>query len=58
MGGELVFNLWAIYDMGVGFVYALAGKAYSANGSDADKLDVLKSLAATDYITAKRYGVA
>jgi hypothetical protein len=58
MSGELVFNLWAIYDMKVGFVYALAGKAYSASGSAADKLAILKSLAASDYTTAKRYGVA
>ena len=57
MASELIFNLWAIYDSSSGFVYALSGKAYSATGSDTEKLNILRSLAATDYITAKRYKV-
>lgn len=55
MSGELIFNLWAIYDATSGFVYGLAGKAYCASGGDSDKLSVLKYLSATDYVTAKRY---
>lgn len=54
MNGELVFNLWAIYDMTVGLVYGLAGKAYCASGSDSDKLSILKYLSATDYVTDTR----
>lgn len=54
---ELVFNLWATIDGGLGYIYALAGKAYRISGTDQEKLGVLKSLAATDYTTAKRYRV-
>lgn len=54
---ELVVNLWAIYDASVGYVYALSGRAYAVEGTDEHKLAVLKSLARTDYVTAKRYQV-
>ena len=55
MSSELVVNLWAIYDSSTGFVYSVAGKVYNTFGSDKEKLLLLKSLSATDYITAKRY---
>ncbi len=55
MSSELVVNLWAIYDSSKGFVYSVAGKVYNTFGSDKEKLLLLKSLSATDYITAKRY---
>ena len=54
---ELIVNLWAFYDADAGVVYALSGKAYSTSGEDSLKLDILKSLARTDYVTAKRYDV-
>lgn len=57
MNSELAVNLWAIYDAGTGFVYSLAGRAYNISGSDSEKLAILKSLSATDYVSAKRYGV-
>lgn len=54
---ELVVNLWAICDASIGYVYALAGRAYAVEGADEQKLTVLRSLAHTDYVTAKRYKV-
>ena len=57
MNGELVVNLWAIYDCGTGFIYGLSGRAYCASGTEAEKLTLLRRLSATDYITAKRYEV-
>lgn len=54
---ELIANLWAIYDAESGYVYALSGKAYTVDGSDEEKLTILKSLARTDYKTAKRLQV-
>lgn len=57
MSRELAISLWAICDLGLGIIYALAGKVYSVEGTDAEKLAVLKSLSATDYVTAKRHHV-
>lgn len=57
MESELIFNLWAIYDSGAGVVYGLAGRAYAVTGTDREKLDFLKSISGTDYVTAKRYRV-
>ena len=54
---ELIVNLWAIYDADSGCVYGLSGKTYSVSGDDKFKLSVLKSLARTDHLTAKRYQV-
>jgi len=54
---ELIVNLWAIFDADSGLVYALSGKVYCVSGDDEFKLGVLKALARTDHITAKRYEV-
>lgn len=54
---ELIVNLWAAYDAESGLVYALSGRVYIASGDDESKLRVLKSLARTDHLTAKRYQV-
>jgi len=54
---ELVLNLWAIYDAGVGMIYGLAGRAYCLSGSDEQKLAMLRSLSSTDHVTAKRFRV-
>lgn len=53
MSQELIINLWAIYDSNIGLVYGLSGKVYNARGDDDKKLTLLKSLSATDYVTAK-----
>ena len=50
---ELVVNLWYVVEERQGLVYALAGKAYALYGSDEEKLELLRRLAATDYWTAK-----
>lgn len=54
---ELIINLWAIYDADSGLVYGLSGKVYNTSGDDRFKLDLLKSLANTDHLTAKRYQI-
>jgi hypothetical protein len=55
MHSELAINLWAYCDYSTKLVYALSGRAYAVEGTDEEKLSVLQRLAATDYITAKRY---
>lgn len=55
---ELVINLWYVVEERQGLVYALAGKAYALYGSDEEKLQLLRQLAATDYWTAKFVPVA
>ena len=57
MGQEMIVNLWAVYDAASGFVYGLAGRAYCVEGTDQEKLSILKRLSGTDYATAKRYEV-
>lgn len=54
---ELIINLWGVYDSESGFVYALSGKVYMSSGDDENKLRILKELARTDHITAKRFPV-
>lgn len=54
---ELIINLWAVYDAGTGLVYGLAGRAYSVEGTDQQKLTLLRALARTDHVTVKRYAL-
>jgi hypothetical protein len=49
---ELCCNLWAIFDSGTEVIYRLAGKSYALQGTDEDKLSVLRKLSAFDYQTA------
>lgn len=58
MRSELIVNLWAIYDASVKVIYCLSGKVYAASGADSEKLKILKMLARTDYLTAKRHPVS
>jgi len=51
---ELVFNLWAFADKDTGYVYSVSGRAYRLAGDEASKLATLKSLAFTDFNTARR----
>jgi hypothetical protein len=52
---DLALNLWAYIDESSCMVYALAGKVYALQGRDEDKVAVLRQLAATDHLTAKRH---
>ena len=51
---ELVINLWAIFDLTTGVIYNLLGRVYNVSGNDEEKLEFLRSVAATDYINAVR----
>ncbi len=48
---EICVNVWHFVDE-TGMVMTLAAKAYALRGTDDQKLSILKSLAATDYLTA------
>ena len=48
---EVVINLWA-YSGEDGTILRLAGKTYVMQGTDAEKLDLLRQLAATDFLSA------
>ena len=47
----MVINLWA-YSGEDGTILRLAGKTYVMQGTDAEKLDLLRQLAATDFLSA------
>lgn len=47
---EVVINLWA-YAGEDGTILRLAGKSYVMQGTDADKLTLLRQLAATDFLS-------
>jgi hypothetical protein len=51
---EIIVNLWYYVDEGCQFIFALAGRAYIAKGSDEEKKGLLKQLAETDYRLATR----
>lgn len=59
---EVVANLW-VYSDEEGYIARVAGKAYVLDGSDAEKLALLRQLAATDFLCAEwqavpeRFGV-
>jgi hypothetical protein len=54
---EFVVSLWAYLDVETECIYALSGRAYNISGSVDDKRTILKNLAASDYVSAKRYQV-
>lgn len=49
MNPEIILNLWYYVDEDQQFIFALAGRAYMASGTDEEKTALLKQLAATDY---------
>jgi hypothetical protein len=49
---EVVANLW-VYSDEAGYVGRLAGKAYVLDGTEREKLDLLRQLAATDFLSAE-----
>ncbi|HIJ96519.1 MAG TPA: hypothetical protein HPP94_12425 [Desulfuromonadales bacterium] len=46
---EIILNLWYYVDEDQQFIFALAGRAYMASGTDEEKTALLRQLAATDY---------
>ena len=49
---EVVANLWVYADED-GLIARLAGKAYVLDGTDREKLDLLRQLAASDFLSAE-----
>lgn len=49
---EIVANLW-VYADEAGYVSRVAGKVYVLDGSDREKLDLLRRLSATDFLSAE-----
>ena len=49
---EVVLNLWAYADK-AGYVMRIAGKVYVMQGSDEQKLRLLKMLSGTDFLAAR-----
>lgn len=49
---EVVANIW-VYTDEAGCVGRIAGKAYVLDGSDREKLELLRRLAATDFLCAE-----
>ena len=54
---EVVFNLWWFHEEESGTVTRLAGRAYALGGTDAERVKVLQSLAATDFHIARRFEI-
>ena len=53
---ELVLNLWAYSDE-YGAIVRIAGKGYVMDGKDSDKLNLLRQLSCTDFLSAKWFPV-
>lgn len=49
---EVVANLW-VYADEAGYIGRVAGKAYVLDGTDREKLDLLRKLAATDFLCSE-----
>jgi hypothetical protein len=49
---EVVANLW-VYADEAGYIARVAGKAYVLDGTDREKLDLLRRLATTDFLCAE-----
>jgi hypothetical protein len=46
---EIILNLWYFVDEDQQFIFSLSGRAYIANGTDDEKISLLKQLACTDF---------
>jgi hypothetical protein len=51
---ELVTNIWIFIDLETELAYNWSGRVYSINGTDEEKLMILKKLSSTDYLTVPR----
>ncbi|GAB4093061.1 glycoside hydrolase family protein [Flaviaesturariibacter terrae] len=51
---ELCFNLWFLVDIATGLAYGWCGRVYALTGNEEAKLELLRQLAETDYVTATR----
>lgn len=49
---EVVLNLWAFVDEG-GYIQRIAGKFYVLEGSDQQKLAILRQLSGSDFLSAQ-----
>jgi hypothetical protein len=55
-GVEVIFNLWYVYD-DLGLIYSLRARAYVGQGTDEEKLELLRGFARTDYLIAQSFPV-
>ncbi len=51
---ELVTNIWIFIDLETEFAYNWSGRVYSIKGTDEEKLQILKKLSSTDFLTTPR----
>ncbi|MGV9791922.1 hypothetical protein [Gordonia sp. NPDC003422] len=56
-GPEVCFNLWAFADENTGVILRISGKAYVLDGSDEEKTALLRTLSASDFMSAPHRGV-
>jgi hypothetical protein len=49
---EVIVNLWYYVDENKEFIFSLAGRGYIADGTDEEKIELLKKLSTTDYPNA------
>jgi len=54
---ELCLNLWAYADTR-GYIVRIAGRAYALEGDEPAKREILRTLAATDFLQAQWLGVS
>jgi hypothetical protein len=54
---EVILNLWYVMNKRSAVIYRLLARAYAVEGTDEQKMQVLESLAATDYLVAHEFGV-
>ena len=53
---EIILNLWFVQDE-EDIIYSLRARAYVGQGSDEEKLDLLKTFASVDYLVAQAFSV-
>jgi hypothetical protein len=53
---EIILNLWYVRDK-EGVIYSLRVKAYVGEGSDQEKLELLRRRAMLDYLVAESFGI-
>jgi hypothetical protein len=54
---EICLNLWWFFDVKAKLAYRLAGRVYALSGTDDEKLQLLQSLAATDFHIARNFAI-
>lgn len=51
---ELVVHIWIYIDLMTEFAYNWSGRVYCIEGTDDEKLDLLKRISSTDFLTCER----